>query len=241
MSKLEVASIADDTTAKRFVTAHHYSGSYPAARFRYGLYEKQELLGVAVFSMPAQPRCLDVLPGDRLESVELGRFVLLDHVGANAETWLLARCFGLLRAHGITGVVSFSDPVARTDAAGRVVFPGHVGTIYQAGNATYLGRSKQRVMKLLPDGSCLHPRSIAKLRSGDRGWRYVAGLLEDHGAERLRPGEDRVAWASRWVRALTHEARHGGNHKYVWAIERRLRKHLPAGLAYPKFTHSPVC
>lgn len=29
---LDVAEIPDDTTAKRFVEAHHYSGTYPAAR-----------------------------------------------------------------------------------------------------------------------------------------------------------------------------------------------------------------
>lgn len=233
VSRFEVASIPDDTTAKRFVTSHHYSGSYPAARFRFGLYQGELLAGVAVFSMPAQPRCLDVLPGERLASVELGRFVLLDDVGANAETWFLGRSFELLRREGITGVVSFSDPVPRTDGAGHVVFPGHIGTIYQAHNATYLGKSKRRTMRLLPDGTCLHPRALAKLRTGDRGWRYVVGLLEEHGAERLGSA-DRVAWAQRWVRALTHEVRHGGNHKYVWSLDRRLRRRLPASIPYPK-------
>ena len=33
-----VEPIPDDTTAKRFVLEHHYEGTYPAARFRYGLF-----------------------------------------------------------------------------------------------------------------------------------------------------------------------------------------------------------
>ena len=39
------------------------------------------------------------------------------------------------------GVVSFSDPSARTTAAGALVFAGHLGTIYAAHNATYVGRA----------------------------------------------------------------------------------------------------
>jgi hypothetical protein len=45
---------------------------------------------------------------------------------------------------GVRGVVSFSDPVPRRTAAGDLVFPGHIGTIYQASNAGYLGRTTPR-------------------------------------------------------------------------------------------------
>jgi hypothetical protein len=51
-SDYEVAEIADDTTARDFITTHHYSGTYPAARFRVGLYRRGGLVGVAVFSHP---------------------------------------------------------------------------------------------------------------------------------------------------------------------------------------------
>lgn len=96
--RYEVAPIADDTTARAFVRAHHYSGSYPAARFRIGLYGNVGALeGVAVFSMPANEAALAVLPGERLSRVELGRFVLIDAVPGNGESWFLARCFEILR------------------------------------------------------------------------------------------------------------------------------------------------
>src|SRR5262245_59609071 len=48
----DVAAIATDREAKAFVERHHYSASYPAARFRFGLYRQAELVGVAVFSVP---------------------------------------------------------------------------------------------------------------------------------------------------------------------------------------------
>lgn len=36
----EVAELPDDTTARGFVERHHYSASYPAARWRFGIFER---------------------------------------------------------------------------------------------------------------------------------------------------------------------------------------------------------
>lgn len=236
----EVAPIPDDRTAKTFVLTHHYSASYPAARFRFGLYRGSELVGVAVFSVPAQPAVLAPFGG--APSVELGRFVLIDSVPGNGESWFIGRAFELLRGEGMAGVVSFSDPVARTRADGSPVFGGHVGTIYQATNAIYTGRSKAETRLLLPDGSLLHGRALSKIRRRDRGWRYASAMLERHGASPLTDGEDAAAWVEHWVPRLTRPLRHGGNHRYLFPLERgragrALRRCLPAGLPYPKFGH----
>lgn len=231
-SVLDVAPLPLDRTAKDFVVAHHYSGTYPAARFRYGLFECGELVGVAVFSVPTNYRTFDALPGSRDENVELGRFVLLDDVGANAESWFLARCFTLLRGEGITGVVSFSDPVARHDDIGNLVFGGHIGTIYQATNGVYLGKSKPKQLLLLPDGSSLHPRALSKVRFKERGWPRVVSLLESYGAPEFTETRD---WLDLALFAVVRRRQHGGNHKYVWALQRRHRRHLPEGRPYPKF------
>lgn len=229
----EVALIAGDATAKAFVLAHHYSGSYPAARRRFGLYRGADLVGVAVFSVPANTAALACLPGEPMASLELGRFVLVDDVPANGETWFLARCFEELRREGFVGVVSFSDPCARPRRDGTVVFPGHVGTIYQASNAVYLGRSKAETVRLLPDGSVLHRRALAKLRNGEVGRDYVEALLRRHGAPE-RGDEDVRAWTASALSQLVTPLRHGGNHKYAWTLRRADRRHLPASLPYPK-------
>lgn len=231
--RYEVAAIADDTTARAFVVREHYSGSYPAARLRFGLYRGEELVGVAVFSQPVRDEVLSVLPGERLERVELGRFVLLDTVPANGETWMLGRCFELLRAEGLAGVLSFSDPMPRVDAGGRVVFPGHIGGIYQAHNAVFLGRGTVRTLRMLPDGRVLSARAISKLRAGERGWRYVVELLEQYGAPTL--AGDRWTWGRAAIAAVTRTVRHPGNLRYAWALRRRDRRHLPESLPYPKF------
>lgn len=229
----DVATIDGDHQARAFIEAHHYSKSYPAARFRFGLYEKGALVGVAVFSHPCHDRVLtSVFPFPAIMSVELGRFALLDTVPGNGESWFLARCFEKLRSESLEGVVSFSDPLPRKAADGRIVHRGHVGTIYQAFNGVYLGLSAKRSLRLLPDGTVLSDRAIQKIRRQERGWRYASGILQDFGALPLRG--DPVAWLSHWLPKLTTRVRHPGNHKYAWPLSRLARKVLPASLAYPK-------
>lgn len=219
-ARYEVVELLDDATAKAFVQQHHYSGTYPAARVRVGLYRGAELAGVAVFSHPCSDKVLtSVFPGCAVDSVELGRFVLLDNVEGNGETWFLARCFDLLRTKDLRGVVSFSDPLPR-EAEGRTVFGGHIGTIYQAHNGVYLGRGTARTLRLLPNGVVFSARAMQKIRSGERGWRYSAAILEQLGAPAC-PDEARTAWLNTWAPRLTRAVRHPGNHRYAWRLNRR--------------------
>jgi hypothetical protein len=207
-----------------------------AERFSYGLFRSSELVGVAVFSQPCSNRAItNVFPfQDSTEGVELGRFVLHDSVPGNGETWTLARCFELLRREGIAGVVSFSDPVPRATTDGRVILGGHVGTIYQASNGVYLGRSDARTLRILPDGQSYNHRAEQKVRAGERGWESSMAPLLRAGADPLREGENPAAWLSVWIGRLTRPLRHGGCHKYAWALDKALRSALPKSLPYPK-------
>jgi hypothetical protein len=227
----EVAVIPDDTTAKRFVVEHHYTGSYPAALHRFGLYQRGELVGVAVYSVPMRAEVLR--PFAAHEGVELGRLVLLDHVGANAESWFVARSFEHLRAEGLAGVVSFSDPEVRTNAAGETAFVGHIGTVYQALNARYTGRATPRTLRLLPDGAVLSDRTLQKIRARERGWQHAVEQLVAHGA--AAPDGDLRAWLATWLPRVTRTRRHGGNHRYVFPLSRAARRVAPVSLPYPKF------
>jgi hypothetical protein len=141
------------------------------------------LQGVAVFSHPCNDRVLtSIFPGQPTDSVELGRFVLLDEVPGNGETWFLGRCFAVLRREGLAGIVAFSDPCRRHSRLGVPVFRGYVGTVYQVHNGVYLGRGTPRTLTLLPDGSVLSDRAQQKVRSADRGVAYAVHQLVDCGA-----------------------------------------------------------
>ena len=234
-SRFEVAPIDGDTEARAFVCRHHYSGSYPAARERYGLYRASELVGVAVLSHPASEAALEAalpLPAEKGARAELGRFVLLDDVPANGESWFLARAFELAKKEGYGAVVAHSDPEPRKTRGGELVFPGHIGTIYQATNATYVGRTPARTWRMLADGTVLSARALSKLRSRERGWHYVMELLVRYGAP--FPSGDWREWVRSAVGAVSTPYRHRGTHRYVWALDRKLRPHLPEAKAYPK-------
>ena len=223
-----------ESVAKAFVIAHHYSGTYPAARFRVGLFREKELVGVAVFSVPASqkviPRYVDIDPHD---GVELGRLVLLDQCEYNAETWFIARAFKLLRDKlGVRFCLSYSDPYERRDASGRVVKRGHIGQIYQALNATYFGRASKSTLLLLPSGRVMSPRALGKIRRGERGRIYATEQLVRGGAPPPYQGESGESYVKR-VSACFSKIRHQGNLAYGWRFDRRVKFRLPV-LPYPK-------
>ncbi|MEV5710116.1 hypothetical protein [Actinoallomurus sp. NPDC052274] len=227
----------EEAEAKAYVTAAHYSGSYPAARLRYGLYERGRLVGAAVFGVPMGRRVLpSVLPSlvPAWESLELSRFVLDDVCPGNSESWFLARCFEALLGEGVRGVVSFADPVPRRRADGTLVMPGHVGWIYQATNSVYTGRSTPRTVSLLPDGTVLNDRAKQKVRRQEPGHAYVEKSLIALGARVPRAGEDPRAWL---VQALedvgARPFRHRGCHRYVFRLGRTRREREAIELGRP--------
>jgi len=245
-TQYEVSPIAD-RTAKAYVERHHYARTYVASRLRYGLWDRRgALLGVAVLSVPVRREVLtrpfpDLVPFH--ESLELGRLVLADRVPANGESWFLGRVFRLAGREGVRGVVSFSDPVARRDATGGLVFPGHIGIVYQAANASYAGRGAARTILVLPDGRVLNERALSKLRTLDVGHEYVEHLLRLFGAPPRR-GAAPSAWIPRALAAAgVRRLRHPGNHRYLFRLGDRASRRAVAialpSLAYPKSTDRP--
>jgi hypothetical protein len=253
--RYQVRPIREDKPVKAYVETHHYSKSYPSALRRFGLYydegDSEALVGVAVFGAPMNNKVLSNIHPNlkpNRQSMELNRFVLEGGVlangepggraPANSESWALARMYEQLAEEGIEGIVAFSDPVARI-VAGRTLWPGHQGFIYQASGAVYTGRGTPRTMILLPNGTSLVDRSLQKVRRQEKGHDYVERLLVDLGARRRRGGDP-----ARWLTQALDDVhavrlRHRGNHRYVmWtskAARRRGRGHLVA-LPYPKPT-----
>jgi hypothetical protein len=225
-SKYGVEVLGSDKIAKTFVRTHHYSGSYPAARFRVGLYRTtksgvSELVGVCVFGVPAQnasiPKWCGVAPN---EGVVLSRFVLLDDVPANGESWFLGQSFSALikEKKDLLTVLSYSDPVPRLTSRGEVVMPGHVGTIYQAFNGTYHGRSKKETQWFGPDGRLFDRRSFSKIRNGEQGAGAAYDRLLARGAPPKRSGETWAAYILRAKEESFRRVRHTGNHVYTWPL-----------------------
>jgi hypothetical protein len=234
-SRFGVEPVTKDE-ARTFVEKHHYSRSFPASRFCAGLYTAGQLVGVAVFSVPMNqavvPKYCNVDPN---AGVELGRFVLLDNVPANGETWFLSRAFKLLRENKpeVEAVVSYSDPVPRHTIDGVQVKPGHIGVIYQAANAVYLGRGSKRTLLLAGNGEIVSPRALSKLKNGERGHAYVKEMLDRLGAPKQQSGESDEGYVVRLLKSDAFRSfRHPGNHTYAWALTKRVK--TATGQPYPK-------
>lgn len=234
-----VECVGSDADAVAFVEKHHYSGSCSARSHVFKLYMRGELVGASVFGMSASMAALDK-PFPTLtnkERVELGRFVLIDSVPGNGESWFLARCFEAMRGR-VVGVVSLADPEPRTsDVTGQRVFPGHVGCIYQATNGAYVGKSNPQSIRMFPDGTVFSNVSSGKIRQRKTGWRYAASQLEAWGASPFADDateDQRIAWLERWRAQLTRGVRHRGNHRYLWCLDRRRRREV---LRFPTFPY----
>ncbi len=223
----EEKKMTAEERARAFVKQHHYSGTCSVASQIYGLYEEDELIGVAILGIPPGRLVLPSVFPDLVpytQCLELSRFVLLDRAPANSESWFLARVWELAARTDLCGIVSFSDPVIRLNADGVPICPGHVGTIYQAANATYLGKSQARNFYQLPDGQLLHPRMLQKIKKGDKGWQYAEKRLVLAGARPRLASEDPSVWLQQALReAGAFTIRHSGLHRYAFRIGERRR------------------
>jgi hypothetical protein len=219
-------AVIRDADAKAFVESRHYAASYVAAVLRYGLFDltgpAPALVGAAVFSNPSNVLVLtNVFPhlAPYRESLELGRFVLDEQVAFNGESWFLGQAFRLAYAAGLRGVVSFSDPVPRHAADGTLIKPGHIGVIYQATNAEYLGRSTPGTTLVLRDGTVFDQRTASKIRGRESGHEYAERRLIDLGARPLRAGQDPAEWLALALDDVgVIRQRHPGKHRYGFRV-----------------------
>ena len=231
--RLAVDVIDSRKVAVPFVRAHHYAASMPVTRLSVGLFAdgaggRPQLVGVCVFSYPVNEASVPKNAGlqNPRAACDLGRLVVLDCQGGNAESFLVARAFRLLRREKpeILSVISYADPVRRSDGQGRVFMPGHVGGLYAVMAARYVGRSSPRTDLLLPDGRPMSPRALSKIRNAECGQRYAIDDLLRAGAPPPRHGEDRAAWLTGLERAdFLRRRRHPGCHAYVFPLTRAAR------------------
>ncbi|OAN53498.1 Mom family adenine methylcarbamoylation protein [Sphingobium sp. TCM1] len=236
--------------AAPFVRAHHYAASMPVTRLSVGLFRnggggRSELVGVCVFAHPVNNASVPKSAGleDPRTACDLGRLVLLDDTGGNAETWMLSRAFNLLRREKpeIISVISYADPIRRIDERGQVFMPGHVGGLYCVMGSRYTGRSSSRIDLILPSGQPISSRAISKIRNAECGQRYAVEQLLQAGARPLLAGEDRTAWLVDLERVgFLRRQRHPGNHVYLFPLTRAAKiaaRGLP-DLPYPVLDRS---
>lgn len=226
----------EEKLAREFVAREHYLPDFPSAKLCIGLFRHDKLTGIAVFGTPQHNNTIlkTFNVTNVNDGVVLSRIVLLDTEEMNAESYFLARCREMLKSTGYVGLVTFSDDNPKCDASGNVIFPGHLGIQFRAGNAVYLGRSSASAEYLFADGSVLSNRAYSKLTGGESGWRYVADKFESRGANPCPAATDeRSGWANYWRAKITRKMRSPGKLKYAWSLHPKIV--LPPGLPYPRY------
>ncbi|BAI96664.1 hypothetical protein Sj15T_09690 [Sphingobium sp. TA15] len=225
--------------ARHFIATHHYLPNFPAAIFSAGLFGPgrggtSQLAGVAVFAVPSTNAVITRHTGlsDPAAGTTLARFLLLDEIAGNGESWTLARAFRLLRTEKpeIEAVVSYSDPSA-----------GHVGQIYQALSAAHRGAGRPRTVYRIGPVS-ISGRTLSKIRLGERGASGAIDQLVRLGALRPFHNEEPSDWLDRLSRErILLRARRPGLFTYCFELSRKARvlgRTLPRR-AYPTIRALP--
>ena len=163
--------------AKEYIIKNHYShGCHNAPSPCYGLFKSGELIGVLMFATPCSEAVRSSIWGvNHKDSViELHRLHILDVTPKNAESWFISRCIALLKQDRpkTRGIISFSDTTQ-----------GHSGTIYQATNFYFIGKTSSATFYLDDTGRLRHPRqngvNISKEEAKNRGWKPVKRLSKN--------------------------------------------------------------
>lgn len=127
--------------AKPYIIEHHYSHTYPAGCVNLGLFLEDELIGVIVFGLSCQAKMASSIVTilKQYDYYELQRLHIMDCTPSGAESWFISKAFDWLKTNkpNIVMLVSFADP-----------YEGHEGTVYQATNWNYVGKTKA-VMSIL--------------------------------------------------------------------------------------------
>lgn len=133
--------------ATPFIISRHYAKRFPSVSYYFGLFDKDELIGVICYGSPPSPSLTVGICGKqyRNEVIELNRLVL-KYNRKNEASYLVGKSFKLLPKPKI--IVSYAD-----------TSQNHVGTVYKATNFIYTGLSDKRTEWAMR-GSNLHSKTI---------------------------------------------------------------------------------
>lgn len=146
LSKDYTVKPIDYSQASNVVENHHYSAVLPPGRYYFGLFKKETLLGVCVFSIPKSPQYRKMLTIDNGQIIlELNRLALIRNI-KNEATILISKAIKLLPKNVI--IISYADKAHN-----------HTGTVYQASNFKYFGLTEKRKEYDVAD---LHPITVGK-------------------------------------------------------------------------------
>ena len=165
---IEKISYAD---TKPFILDIHYAKRMPSISYAYGLYKKNNLIGIISYGSPVSPSLCKGIAGENNRSLvlELNRLVLKNNE-KNQASMLIGASLRLLPKPKI--IVSYADTAQN-----------HLGVVYQATNFMFTGTTKPRTDMAGKDGKHsrhhLGDRTKRVYRSAKHRYVYILGNKKD--------------------------------------------------------------
>ena len=194
----------DIKAAKYAVQKWHYSGSYtifPCVTV--GAWEDNQFVGAVIFARGANKHIGSPYGLTMYECNELVR-VALSGKQQSPTSQIVAGAVKMLRQKepAIRLLVSYADPNQ-----------DHIGTLYQAMNWAYVGKSPGGYVYKWTDGKLYHQREVSKT-----GWKPYFG--EPRQVPKI--DECEKVWQD-------------GKYKYLYPLDKAMRRQIePLALPYPK-------
>jgi hypothetical protein len=167
MKGYKVLSIKPEETYE-WLKYKHYAKRIPSISYSYGLYKKNELVGVLTIGKPASNSlCIGVCGEENSEYVyELNRLCVNDGLERNTLSFFVGCVLRRINNTENMILVSYSDTGMN-----------HVGYIYQATNWIYTGETKPRTDMASPTGGhSRHGNDPSKRQYRTAKHRYVQFL-----------------------------------------------------------------
>ena len=149
-----------------WILQKHYAKRLPSISYAFGLYEKNDLIGIVTYGMPASNSLCEGVCGveNKHLVIELNRLCLQKN-NKNEASFLVSNSIKLLPKPMV--IVSYADTAQ-----------GHVGYVYQATNFIFTGTTKERTDMFAGEGK--HSRhaadpSIRQFRSAKHRYIYIHG------------------------------------------------------------------
>ena len=157
--------------AAKFAVEHwHYSGVLPAGKLvKIGVWEESKYIGCVIFGRGANNNIGNPYGLTQLNVCELVRIALTTHKTPVSKIAAFAIKMLKKQSPDLRLIVSYADPEQ-----------GHNGSVYQAMNWAYVGKS-QAQREYLIDGEIVHKRSVSS-KYGARGLEKLkqAGINADY-------------------------------------------------------------
>ena len=128
---------------------YHYLATKASCTYSYGLFSGEEIIGVILYGNPTAPTTIKICgEKHKKDVIEITRLWIKDDTPKNTESFFIGNTLKLVDKPII---VAFADPEA-----------GHIGTVYQAANFVYTGRSDRGGRVIAIRGNKIHNKTLWK-------------------------------------------------------------------------------